>query len=375
MLIVMYIAFSFTGIIHHSYLHAFSFPISNVIYPSQFTLERPLEHIGIVVFCTGDVSFNIVFYEVELPFKLPRVLGAGYSATLEYVVGDNQLDFKSVWSFMSIGEQEADAYLYNITKSLEHYMGIQFNNIVKLPYSYQSSVTGEVFRGIHYTCTITDFNPDVVVDAFLKLKPNEGFMSIVTRKFLRVGDKISLTISSTSNFAELRVRGIVRNYFNFKLGNTYTLDVFKLLNLTSPITTHPKSDHRSSVTIILLYYMDPVTNKWVKLYPYKAELIEIKLPFKYSVGKSSGGVDRATDYTIENRMVRYTTEGLPYATYSLTAGDVIEYMQIKFNIVEYGYVTFKIDLTPTTIIGIMLIIASCTSIPILILKTRKKSLQ
>jgi len=371
MLIIMLIASAFTGIIQNNCLHAF--PISNVLYPSQITFEKPLEDFGVIIYCTGDVGFDIDFYEVELPFKLPRVFGAGYYVRLEYVVGDNQLYFESGWSLMGIGEQEADAYLYNITKSLENYMGIQFKNMVRSPYSYQSQVTGEVFRGIKYTCTVTDFNPDVVIDNFLKLKPNEGFMSIVTRTFLHAGDKISLVISSTTNFAELWISKVVRNYFNFKPGNTYILDVFKLLNITNPITTHPKSDHRSSVTIILLYYKDPVTNKWIKSYPYKAEIIEINLPFRYSVGKeSSGGAERATDYTIENRMILYTKEGLPYPTYSLTAGDVIEYMQVKFKIVEYGYATLKIDLTPTTIIGIILVVASCASIPILIRKARKR---
>ena len=370
MLIIMLIASVFTGIIQNNCLHAF--PISNVLYPSQITFEKPLEHFGITVYCTGDVGFGIDFYEVELPFKLPRVFGAGYYARLEYVVGDNQLYFESGWSLMGIGEQEAEAYLYNITKSLENYMGIQFKNMIRSPYSYQSPVTGGTFRGITYTCTVTDFNPDVVIDNFLKLKPNEGFMSIVTRKFLRAGDKISLVISSTTNFAELWISKVVRNCFNFKIGSTYILDVFKLLNITNPITTHPKSEHRSSVSIILLYYKDPVTNKWIPPYAYKAEIIEIKLPFEYKIG-SSASAERIFDYIIENRLILRSQEGFTYDTYSLTAGDVIEYMQVKFKIVEYGYAILKIDLTPTTIIGIILVVASCASIPILIRKARKRS--
>jgi hypothetical protein len=372
MLIIMLIASVFTGIIQNNCLHVFSFPTSNVLYPSQITFEKPLEHFGITVYCTGDVGFNIDFYEVELPFKLPRVFGAGYYARLEYVVGDNQLYFESGWSLMGIGEQEADAYLYNITKSLENYMGIQFKNMVRSPYSYQSPVTGGTFRGITYTCTVTDFNPDVVIDNFLKLKPNEGFMSIVTRKFLRAGDKIFLVISSTTNFAELWISKVVRNCFNFKIGSTYILDVFKLLNITNPITTHPKSEHRSSVSITLLYYKDPVTNKWIPPYAYKAEIIEIKLPFEYKIG-SSASAERIFDYIIENRLILRSQEGFTYDTYSLTAGDVIEYMQVKFKIVEYGYAILKIDLTPTTIIGIILVVASCASIPILIRKARKRS--
>jgi hypothetical protein len=372
MLIIMLIASVFTGIIQNNCLHAFSFPTSNVLYPSQITFEKPLEHFGITVYCTGDVGFGINFYEVELPFKLPRVFGAGYYARLEYVVGDNQLYFESGWSLMGIGEQEAEAYLYNITKSLENYMGIQFKNMVRSPYSYQSPVTGGTFRGIKYTCTVTDFNPDVVIDNFLKLKPNEGFMSIVTRKFLRAGDKIFLVISSTTNFAELWISKVVRNCFNFKIGSTYILDVFKLLNITNPITTHPKSEHRSSVSITLLYYKDPVTNKWIPPYAYKAEIIEIKLPFEYKIG-SSASAERIFDYIIENRLILRSQEGFTYDTYSLTAGDVIEYMQVKFKIVEYGYAILKIDLTPTTIIGIILVVASCASIPILIRKARKRS--
>jgi hypothetical protein len=372
MLIIMLIASAFTGIIQNNCLHVFSFPTSNVLYPSQITFEKPLEHFGITVYCTGDVGFGINFYEVELPFKLPRVFGAGYYARLEYVVGDNQLYFESGWSLMGIGEQEAEVYLYNITKSLENYMGIQFKNMVRSPYSYQSPVTGGTFRGITYTCTVTDFNPDVVIDNFLKLKPNEGFMSIVTRKFLRAGDKIFLVISSTTNFAELWISKVVRNCFNFKIGSTYILDVFKLLNITNPITTHPKSEHRSSVSITLLYYKDPVTNKWIPPYAYKAEIIEIKLPFEYKIG-SSASAERIFDYIIENRLILRSQEGFTYDTYSLTAGDVIEYMQVKFKIVEYGYAILKIDLTPTTIIGIILVVASCASIPILIRKARKRS--
>jgi hypothetical protein len=374
----MLIASVFTGIIQNNCLHVFSFPTSNVLYPSQITFEKPLEHFGITVYCTGDVGFNIDFYEVELPFKLPRVFGAGYYARLEYVVGDNQLYFESGWSLMGIGEQEAEVCLYNITKSLENYMGIQFKNMVRSPYSYQSPVTGGTFRGITYTCTVTDFNPDVVIDNFLKLKPNEGFMSIVTKNFLRLGDKISLQITDTSNFAMLTVSRFVKNYFNFKPGNTYILDIFKLLNLTNPITTHPKSNYGSGVSIDLLCYTDPETGGLPRC-TYEAEIVEIKLPFEYGILKSRIANLNLMEYTIEGRKALYTNEGLPYVVRPLTAGDVVEYMQIKFNIVdkiaESSFNIFKIDLTPTTIIGIILIAASCASIPIIIRRMHKKPLQ
>ena len=79
--------------------------------------------------------------------------------------------------------------------------------------------------------------------------------------------------------------------------------------------------------------------------------------------ESSGGVDRATDYTIENHMVHYTEEGLPYATYSFTAGDVIVYMRITFKIVKYG---FSLGIEFPNVIGIsIVIICAFASIAIL----------
>jgi hypothetical protein len=367
-LIAILIAFTFIGTLNYSYLYALSFPMSNVIFPSQVDFEKSFEHIHVTVYYSGDVYFSIMFNGVELSPILPRVPGATYSTTLTYTVGSSELTFYSNFVIKGIvDERDIDAYIYNITKSLEYHMGIQFKNMVK---SWISPTQ------VTYTCTISNLNPDEIVDAFFKLKPNEGFMSIVTKNFLRLGDKISLQITDTSNFAMLTVSRFVKNYFNFKPGNTYILDIFKLLNLTNPITTHPKSNYGSGVSIHLLYYTDPETGGLQRC-TYEAEIVEIKLPFEYGILKSRIANLNLMEYTIEGRKALYTNEGLPYVVRPLTAGDVVEYMQIKFNIVdkiaESSFNIFKIDLTPTTIIGIILIVASCASIPIIIRRTRKRS--
>jgi len=369
-LIAILIAFTFIGTLNYSYLYALSFPMSNVIFPSQVDFEKSFEHIHVTVYYSGDVYFSIMFNGVELSPILPRVPGATYSTTLTYIVGSSELTFYSNFVIKGIvDERDIDAYIYNITKSLEYHMGIQFKNMVK---SWISPVQ------VTYTCTISILNPDEIIDAFFKLKPNEGFMSIVTKNFLRLGDKISLQITDTSNFAMLTVSRFVKNYFNFKPGNTYILDIFKLLNLTNPITTHPKSNYGSGVSIDLLCYTDPETGGLPRC-TYEAEIVEIKLPFEYGILKSRIANLNLMEYTIEGRKALYTNEGLPYVVRPLTAGDVVEYMQIKFNIVdkiaESSFNIFKIDLTPTTIIGVILIAASCASISIIIRRMHKKPLQ
>jgi hypothetical protein len=369
-LIAILIAFTFIGTLNYSYLYALSFPMSNVVFPSQVDFEKSFEHIHVTVYYSGDVYFSIMFNGVELSPILPRVPGATYSTTLTYIVGSSELTFYSNFVIKGIvDERDIDAYIYNITKSLEYHMGIQFKNMVK---SWISPTQ------VTYTCTISNLNPNEIIDAFFKLKPNEGFMSIVTKSFLRLGDKISLQITDTSNFAMLTVSRFVKNYFNFKPGNIYILDIFKLLNLTNPITTHPKSNYGSGVSIHLLYYTDPETGVLQRC-TYEAEIVEIKLPFEYGILKSRIANLNLMEYTIEGRKVLYTNDGLPYVVRPLTAGDVVEYMQIKFKIVdkiaESSFNIFKIDLTPTTIIGIILIAASCASIPIIIRRTHKKPLQ
>ncbi|MEM2538248.1 MAG: hypothetical protein QXE38_02970, partial [Candidatus Methanomethylicia archaeon] len=211
--------------------------------------------------------------------------------------------------------------------------------------------------------TSRDFNPDVLVDKFLSLKPSEGFFVLVNRKIVGLGDKFDFVLTSGSNYAKLIFVKVFKEYFKLKIGETYTLDVFKLFNFTDSIKIHSLSYYDTMVTIILLNYG---SETYCNL---QAEIIDIEVPFSYRIfrAKQSGLPIR---YEIRNEESYYDPNLGFQQRYSLTAGDSVSYIRVKFKIVEYGYALFKIDLNPTTIIGIS-ILTICIIIPAIILKIKR----
>ncbi|MEM2758220.1 MAG: hypothetical protein QXV26_02590 [Candidatus Methanomethylicia archaeon] len=336
-----------------------------IIYSNPFYLSQvqqlPLEQFAVAVYFNGDVSCTFSFAQINLPSNFAHLPPSSY-VRFSYIIGDD-LKCEMGFDLSYIGEAEADVYSNNIKNSLEDLFNVKLNLVNRDVTRFTSTITGQVFANIKYVYTSSDFNPDVLVDKFLSLKPSEGFFVLVNRKIVGLGDKFDFVLTSGSNYAKLIFVKVFKEYFKLKIGETYTLDVFKLFNFTDSIKIHSLSYYDTMVTIILLNYG---SETYCNL---QAEIIDIEVPFSYRIfrAKQSGLPIR---YEIRNEESYYDPNLGFQQRYSLTAGDSVSYIRVKFKIVEYGYALFKIDLNPTTIIGIS-ILTICIIIPAIILKIKR----
>lgn len=334
---------------------------SNPYYLSQVQ-SLPLEQFAVAVYFNGDVSCTFSFAQIDLPSNFARLPPSSYVRFSYVISGDLKCEMGCDLSYIS--EAEADVYSNNIKNSLEDLFNVKLSLVKRDVSRFTSPGTGQAFANIKYVYTSSDFNPDVLIDRFLSLKPSEGFFTLINRKIICSGDNFEFVLTSGSNYAQLRFVKVFKEYFKLKIGETYTLDVFKLFNFTDSIKIHSLSYYDTMVTIILLNYG---SETYCNL---QAEIINIEVPFNYRIFKTqqSGLPIR---YEIRNEESYYD----PYLgfrqRYSLTAGDSVNYIRVTFKIVEYGYAIFKIDLNPTTIIGI-LILTLCMIIPATIFLKQKR---
>ncbi|MCS7385166.1 MAG: hypothetical protein NDF55_00305 [archaeon GB-1867-005] len=297
--------------------------------------QREFDYFYIFVKADGTVVAGIKCNYIELPFYIPYIPSSEYAdhyLEVMYVVDDG-LSCELMLNLNVMSESEADVHAANIKKALEDWLGIQFELKSRRRQSVFAAPLGITIKNIFYNFTSENFNQDVIIDKFLSLKPDQGWMILINRKNLSKGDRFLLQIYPGSRFGRLLILKYFYNYFNFKVGNTYTLDVFKLFNFTGPLKIHPMAEHNSRVEIWLLSYGAPSN--------IQAQIINIEIPFDYRVLKR----------TCANRQC-FTIENFDGRQYTLTGGDVVEYLRVTFKIVEYGY---KMpDIGVQNVIGIIL---------------------
>ncbi|MCC6018038.1 MAG: hypothetical protein LM601_03370 [Candidatus Verstraetearchaeota archaeon] len=327
-------------------ISAFDFSLSGV---------PPTEFFRIIVTSNGDVGVLISNYRVGLPEEFPRIpVGTKVSnyVSLTYNIG-NELTGKVSLDLTGMGEAEADAEFQKIKNFLEGWLRCKIGSINKLIRSRTSQYLGYLMW-VEYDFKAENFNPDVLIDKFMSLTPSEGFFVMVNKKIISPGNYFYLTVYGGSNYAQLAFTKAFENYFNFKVGETYTLDVFKILNFTGSIKI---PSNYCEIQIELLTY--PPSTGPLNI---QAEIVKVDLPYEFSIGKSANP-DHPTSFIIYN---------VVKGEYTLRAGQTIEYMRVTFKIVEAGFNISNIlsNLNLTTITG-LLIVALCISIPILLIRMLK----
>ncbi|MCS7365967.1 MAG: hypothetical protein NDF54_11055, partial [archaeon GB-1867-035] len=144
-----------------------------------------------------------------------------------------------------------------------------------------------------------------------------------------------------------------KNYFNFRIGETYRLDVFELFNFTGPLIVHHLSNHNTWIKIGC---------DWIWDADFKIQLIKAEIPFPYKVEPTPPyGLSRPkgiTGFDITNELM-----------FSLKGGDKIEYMRVTFKVVE---IEFKQLTTPINITGVIIVISAITIAGIIIYKFKVK---
>lgn len=332
------------------------------------TPESYFDYLRIAIIANGDIVSQINCRFIELPFYIPSLPSSGVisnSFGLHYIV-NSSLKFMIRLDLYRMSESEADIHAAEIERIIEDWIGIEFENTRRTLKSINHPNFGTLFF-IDYEFVPRNLNHDVVIDKFLSLMLREGFTSLISRRIISSGDNFILNANVGSKFCKFTFVKIFKNYFNFRVGNTYTLDLFKLFNFTGPLKIHSKSENGSQVEIYVLSYAFDTSYIYTTL---QAEIINIELPFEYRVTRHIiSSQPLPPSYCINNYI---PTSEIKYGVpkYSLTAGNIINYMRITFKIVEYGSITLSLDLS-FKIMVILIIFITCTFILVVILKAKK----
>ncbi|MCR6691380.1 MAG: hypothetical protein MRT15_03240 [archaeon YNP-LCB-003-016] len=338
--------------------------ISVFPYPNQYSLNY-FDYLNLTVSFDGGINCTITSDIENPPIDVPYARGLvnGYFVVVLYVGGNVSV----CWDvdLKSISEVESDAQAVKIVEPVEGWLGVSFDFNSKVKREYQSPIQGYI-GNIRYTFSTKNYNPDVIIDKFLSLIPSEGLLSMVSRRIISNGTTFMLGFYVGTKACKLTFSKSFPNYFNFKAGETYTLDIFKLLNFTGPLKIHKMSDHATWIQITLLSYEKADILNVIP--DIQAEILNVDFPFEYRVGKITyANRPYPPGFNIEN-LITERVGGVVTPKFSLTAGDVVDHMRITFKIVKYG---FSAGIEFPNVIGISIIMI-CVFVSIAILYKMRK---
>jgi len=330
--------------------------ISVFPYPNQYSLNY-FDYLNLTVSFDGGINCTITSDIENPPIDVPYARGLvnGYFAVVFYVGGNVSVGWDV--DLKSISEVESDAQAVKIVEPVEGWLGVSFD------FKNKESRGSDYIR---YTFSTKSYNPDVIIDKFLSLIPSEGLLSMISRRILSNGTTFTLGFYVGTKVCKLTFSKSFPNYFNFKAGETYTLDIFKLLNFTGPLKIHKMSDHATWIQITLLSYAKADILNVIP--DIQAEILNVDFPFEYRVSKGTyTNKPYPPEFTISN-MITQNVGGTATSKFSLTAGDVVDHMRITFKIVKYG---FSAGIEFPNVIGISIIMI-CVFVSIAILYKMRK---
>jgi len=274
----------------------------------------------VILHDNGTVSLVVVSELEEVPVLLPYIEGVYRDEVwLVYYVGER---IECIFWFNSelIGVEEAKIEAPRALEEIEEWLGVKFDK--RSLEIIHRSYAEDMYK---YVAAPTNFNPDIITNKFLSLIPKEGLLSLISRKTLKRGDKLTLFFQLGKKTGRIKYKAVRKNYFNFRIGETYRLDVFELFNFTGPLIVHHLANHNSWVKIL----SDYIWTTDFRLYPIKVEI-----PFPHTVMKTKSG------FEIMNKLM-----------FSLKGGDRVEYIRVTFKVVEAG---FKQPINPINITGMVI---------------------
>lgn len=325
------------------------------LWSSQTIIVEPsyFDWLYVEVRANGDVVCQLTCRFVDAPFYYPPLPGLGVSSCgygLYYVVGDPiTFGIRIDLHYMS----EADAHANKIRGLCEDWLSVNFKETKRVLETFNDPQFG-ILRSMYYEFVCENFNPDAIIDKFLALLPKNGFMSLISRKVISKNDKFWLQFYFGSKYCKFIYAKEFIGYFNFKVGETYTLDIFKLFDFPGPLKIHEKSINGSCVEIHILSYGYGTEKIYTNI---KAEIINVEFPFRYRIRG-------AQTYTIDNDIPQYAAP----TKYTLTAGDVVDYMRITFKIVEEGY---GIKFESINVAGILIVLISVFIVAVIVWRFKR----
>lgn len=286
---------------------------------------RPEDQLFVIVYPNGSLRLSISAFTEKVFIDVYDVK-EGFHSLLIIFRNLKKLTVKIGFDLTKISLEEAKIKAEEIVKRINKKFSIILDFTHREIIDYTHPRTYQRIYRVTFQYETMKIDTWKIIDIFMKLKPNEGFFSLLKRDVITGNYKLEFILLHLTQTAEIKVQLIFSrlfpSFFKFKSGRTYVLDIFKLLNYTGSIITHKTLD---SVFFINLQYPSGLS--------YKITRIEISIP--YTIGKQSN-----KGIIIDNFLAppQY--------------GATIDRMIIEFKVVESG---FKILLS-IQLIGYLILI-------------------
>ncbi len=212
-----------------------------------------------------------------------------------------------IYDLTKISACEADSYALKIAERFQSLFGGRFKLINRNERSFVSPVSGEMIHDISYTYDFYDIDLNRVIDLFMKFKFNDGFMALVNSHNVWNFRLIDFQFGFNrfgSFYYGAKILFYFNNYYKFKSGNSYTFDLFDILNFTGTLIAKAGS--------------------WINIFlhkPYDMDFIITRAELPPQMVISKGG-DRAIE--IGNVMKPFESD------------QVIDKIYLRFKAVERG---------------------------------------
>ncbi|RLE57124.1 MAG: hypothetical protein DRJ30_00765, partial [Candidatus Methanomethylicota archaeon] len=201
------------------------FSLSNIIVPN---IEY--DYLEVLIYENGDVRVsihsNIDFESIPIPVVV-KGLEEGV-VLVDYIIG-RYVDCAFYFRLDLTSRDVAEAQAVEAVKYVERWLSIQFDQENKSEYQWH---TYKVFKYVFYT---KNFNPDAIEEKILNIIPKDGLASMINKETIKEGERIFFITYPNIRGGKVHFDMYKPKYFNFKIGGTYTLDIFKIFNFTGPL--------------------------------------------------------------------------------------------------------------------------------------------
>ena len=310
------------------------FSLSNIIVPN---IEY--DYLEVLIYENGDVRVsihsNIDFESIPIPVVV-KGLEEGV-VLVHYTIG-RYVDCAFYFRLDLTSRDVAEAQAVEAVKYVERWLSIQFDQENKSEYQWH---TYKVFKYVFYT---KNFNPDAIEEKILNIIPKDGLASMINKETIKEGERIFFITYPNIRSGKVHFDMYKPKYFKFKIGGTYTLDIFKIFNFTGPLIIS-KNVPKRGYTVIQIR-LAPSYKEWTK---FKVVTIKWEVPQFCSSG------------TLEGYNYYFANFGV--------GGKEVKSLRLIFKIVESGY---KVEFNPANMCGIMLIILVFGIIAFITYKLRRR---
>ena len=202
----------------------------------------------------------------------------------------------------------------------------------------------------YYNLTFSRILYEELVNRILEVKFDDGFSLIINKRFMENVSAFNIHLYPGQ---KLFVKKVIPQYFKFKVGGIYVLDVLRLLNVTGGLKTHSKAQQ----SIIDVSFYSPREWKYV--------FIDIYIPVPYTV--------------LRHYILNLNVEGIEFTnnpwgrdeSLSHIPGKSIDDIKFKFKIVQKEY-EVKFEINSLKIIGILMIFLTSILLGFIIYRMKLK---